>query len=356
MPELMERILAFLSPFDIFHFKQVCQWFRTLGNTFYRHAYNIERILGAFFPNVIASFLSTQKETGAIISGSIALRFFDRLDLRNNDDLDIFIRQGREGPMVEWLLSIGYQAVKTSDKDKIEEDLEDVDDITPPNHDYTLDVIRHERFHHPAQNKDVEIVLSDCSPLVTILRFNLTCTMNFLTHNKAYSLYPHLTFHDYQAIYFPSDYTDGEQDFVRKYESLGWSMVNYRTDVLCNCVSEKPRHLGDRDCWVILLGDPAESSQLIHGPTSLFDWNSWKLRWSDIPFLQFTRLSSPRLKKDYTVHLNFSETVNLADTMRRKKEVFLLQTCVPLLTSTTDETSYGYIYTKHCDLLSRFPD
>ncbi|TFK58246.1 hypothetical protein BDN72DRAFT_866098, partial [Pluteus cervinus] len=136
MPELMELTLAYLSPFDIFHFKQVCRWFRALGDTFCTHAYSIDRVLGAFFPGAIASFQSTQKRTGAIISGSVALRFFDRLAFANDYDLDIYVRNGRDGPMIKWLLAAGYQAVKKEEKKELE-DPEDVDNITPPSHDYT---------------------------------------------------------------------------------------------------------------------------------------------------------------------------------------------------------------------------
>lgn len=170
MPELMERVLAYLSPFDIIHFKLVCQWFHRLGDTFYRHAYNVERILGSFFPNAVASFQSTQRRTGAIICGSIALRFFDRLEIKENTDLDVFIQEGRERSMVKWLIQAGYELVKNEKEDKVEED-----NITPPNHDYTADVVRHDRYYHPIYKRAVEIVLSYCSPWVAILHFNL-CT------------------------------------------------------------------------------------------------------------------------------------------------------------------------------------
>lgn len=145
--------------------------------------------------------------------------------------------------------------------------------------------------------------------------------MNFLTHDAAYSLYPHLTFHDFQAIYFPSDYTDGERDFVRKYENLGWTISNYRNDVLCNCISTSPRRIADQDCWVISLNDPAKSAQVPDGPFSLFHQNSWRFRWTSDPNLQFTRVASHISSQEYTIHLNFFETIDLANTIRRKRQV-----------------------------------
>ncbi|TFK58081.1 hypothetical protein BDN72DRAFT_725448, partial [Pluteus cervinus] len=78
-----------------------------LANTFHKHAYNIEHVLSPYFPDCVDSFQSIQESTGALVSGSVALQFFSRV-VYEDCDLDIYIQNGHEGPLQDWLQEAGY--------------------------------------------------------------------------------------------------------------------------------------------------------------------------------------------------------------------------------------------------------
>lgn len=74
-----------------------------------KHAFYVDRLLSHYFaPEEILHFRELQYRTGALISGSTAVQFFDR-DKYPDSDLDVYVEHRFVRALTDWLVEIGYQ-------------------------------------------------------------------------------------------------------------------------------------------------------------------------------------------------------------------------------------------------------
>lgn len=71
-----------------------------------KRAFNINRLLKRFFSEVIA-FRTLQARTGTLISGSVALQFFDR-EFYPCSDLDLYVHMRHRREVGRWLMQHNY--------------------------------------------------------------------------------------------------------------------------------------------------------------------------------------------------------------------------------------------------------
>ncbi|KAJ7232167.1 hypothetical protein B0H12DRAFT_202573 [Mycena haematopus] len=108
-------------------------------------------------------------------------------------------------------------------------------------------------------NKKIQIIIPVAtSPLEIIISFHSTCVMNFITHNKAFSLYPWSTFVTKEALAVQSEGAlAGREAGREKYKDRGWKMVEYPSLSSNSELGVRMnRSVSDRFTWVISLPPP----------------------------------------------------------------------------------------------------
>ncbi|KAH7906870.1 hypothetical protein BJ138DRAFT_977368, partial [Hygrophoropsis aurantiaca] len=131
----------------------------------------------------------------SVVSGSVALHYFDPSECWRPVDMDIYVPAGRRKRVLHFLETAGYYPV---DRDRaVKPDYGDncgiISVTTVCNGDKTIDVI------------------SACShiSIAPIFRFHLSAVMNFLSADGFFCAYPSLTA-ERGAIYNRTSYVDEE--------------------------------------------------------------------------------------------------------------------------------------------------
>jgi hypothetical protein len=100
--------------------------------------------------------------------------------------------------------------------------------------------------------------------------------MNFITHNRAFSIHPRATFIERRSLVY--DLSPKSFEARMKYVFRGWNQVQYpqATDYAdpLSSFGRGPRRVGDRKCWTINL-DPTVSSH-----EDYINSNTWSLQYS----------------------------------------------------------------------------
>jgi hypothetical protein len=128
------------------------------------------------------------------------------------------------------------------------------------------------------------------------------CVMNFITHEKAYSLYPRATFEERRSLIFL--FRSGARDNAyAKYAERGWIMLDGITGEdfhdLNSSLARGFRHVGDSKTWTIPILPKIDTPF----PEGLMETNSWSLRYDHNlkPYLDFSLLISSQLQYCYLV-------------------------------------------------------
>ncbi|KAG8867440.1 hypothetical protein FRC20_005758 [Serendipita sp. 405] len=213
---IVDVLYPHLSVKDILNVSKACRATRLAVNAWLPSAYSINKHLEPFFGDLknTLRFRSIQAETGTLISGSQALQFFDRAHYLDSD-LDLYVSCRHTLTVGVFLLSIGYQFEPTARQlaspqgSNCREHLEEVSSRTESVRrgslfvdDYYEWAFIEEVYTFAKQHTTygsqvkIQIIAVDplSSPLACILHFHSTLVMNFITHDRAYSLFPCTTF------------------------------------------------------------------------------------------------------------------------------------------------------------------
>ncbi|KAF9530862.1 hypothetical protein CPB83DRAFT_833883 [Crepidotus variabilis] len=205
-----------------------------------RRASNIDNFLTKYFtPAEVAHFRYLQSRTQAIISGSMALQFFERIEYPNSD-LDIYVENDHKKEIIAWLLQIGYLFESRRNKTLAEEM-----QLPPPPKDDTIadasgyfgqGVTNVFNFSKDDPERRIQLITSYISPLRVIINFHST------------------TFNHHLSVKHST--AGGNQDVAcQKYADRGWIMTDYLITIEIEDseseFSDKPRHVGDGFCWQI---------------------------------------------------------------------------------------------------------
>lgn len=115
---ITEPILSGLSPVTLLLLSRTCRAAYHAVSSFKGTAYNIDRLISRFFPSSLLThshlhararaFRSLQARTGTLISGSVALQFFDR-QVWTESDLDLYVHMRHRREVGMWLMEEGYK-------------------------------------------------------------------------------------------------------------------------------------------------------------------------------------------------------------------------------------------------------
>jgi hypothetical protein len=132
--------------------------------------------------------------------------------------------------------------------------------------------------------------------------------MNFISFEKAYSLYANETFEKRRSLVCESAGSI-QEDAREKYVSRGWQLLTDVSDdekeSRRSSLREGLRWVGDRSCWTLPLD--CEGVDLSRCITPCIDFpihdylglHNWQLRYIPAPKISFKIFSSPVLKTNY---------------------------------------------------------
>ncbi|KAJ6530291.1 hypothetical protein B0H19DRAFT_1192712 [Mycena capillaripes] len=240
--------------------------------------FDLHRLLLPFFGDTteVQRFRLMQSLTDTLISGSMALQYFNRLTWPESD-LDVYAYRPSAHIAVDFVVTNGYTYDPRKSQNKnVSEQLSVTTRDRPPSYlgRGIADVLD---FHKGA--KRIQVIVAESTPMETILGFHSTVVMNVITHDNAFALYPHSTFATKQALVVgPMD--AGKQAGRQNKSELGVRLL---------------RWVGDKFTWTMSL------PPLTIDTTDLCRINSWQL---DYDFDEKTRttwgmLSTPSLRYKY---------------------------------------------------------
>ena len=264
--ETFENILAHLDVRDLFAFGASCHKFRDTRDAYFSH-----RVLRTIVPYnlFLPSFLTTLRQTGAVISGSLVLSLLLPADSLTWElaSLDIFVLDEQSLPIHAFLLSSGYTNQPI------------VRPQIPSAMRLQVSSLRVYSFQH----RTIKL-FSSLSPhsITPIVHAPLTCLLNFISGSSIYILYPGLTLNSISLINpfltYQCSFKRDVLSFLSKYNNCGFSIRQ------CASIHHYPspcktaiRHVSDP--WSLRFSlSPSLSSVLpIHCIPSGEDHVIWKL-------------------------------------------------------------------------------
>ncbi|KAI0076957.1 hypothetical protein K474DRAFT_1707755 [Panus rudis PR-1116 ss-1] len=239
-----------------------------------RRRFDINKFLTRFFDDPLA-FRSMQAETGALISGSMALQFLDR-SFYPESDLDLYAEQKNSKQIEKWLIEAGYMfqpqkhqppefrvAILTNSLDRLA--------------NYESDITGVDRWGDPPK---VQLILTYLVPWAVISEFHSTVVMNAISYRAAYSLYPLATFDERKALVnMYTDLDERKQEALEKYKQRGWEMIEYRDERKYPeyTLLFGPRMLDDHRIWTMSLDTTGiPSRNLFKHPAKEDQWDPRK--------------------------------------------------------------------------------
>ncbi|KAJ7635068.1 hypothetical protein FB45DRAFT_1142917 [Roridomyces roridus] len=268
-------LFAQLSARELVRLMQTC---RLIYDLAHQICFNPMRLLCPFFgdPTQVERFQQIQAETQILISGSIALQYFDRTTYPESD-LDPYAYGKfavRSHCDVYKQLAAPIVAKPKLSNYPMPNDIADVLDFTK-------------------WDKKIQLILAKSTPIEVILDFHSTCVMNVLTHAHAYAFYPQSTFLDRRAWEIGIDEIGGRGEARRKYVNRGRQMVSTPA---CREFAEGIRWVGGHFTWTL----PLERRRASVPEFELISTNSWRLEMSSFYGIPFESKHS-RLQYDYFV-------------------------------------------------------
>ncbi|KAH7916548.1 hypothetical protein BJ138DRAFT_1139306 [Hygrophoropsis aurantiaca] len=320
-------IFSALSQRSILHSSQTCRLVCGAAQQYQRRAFSIHRHLFRFFDDT-PGFRSLQARTGTLISGSNALQFFDRT-FYPESDLDLYVHPGHVREVLDWLVKTEHYEFIPRPRQP-----DDYRRLAPDNWDGTQrptlvqpdnDPLDMEPYAMkgvkgvytfskatgsiPSDGEEklvVQVMETKTNPLEAILNFHLSCVMNIIAFDAAYSLYPRATFCERSALQMREP-GDGEHALaMAKYSIRGWTLLSKVLPTNKLFKPYKMRSVGDSFTWTIPLDITGVQLRPALTPNSkIFTWdpvvhNSWKLKYGRTKmYADYRPVVSTRFRYNY---------------------------------------------------------
>ncbi|KAJ4387135.1 hypothetical protein N0V93_007724 [Gnomoniopsis smithogilvyi] len=186
--------------------------------------WNINLKLARFFDNTVA-FRSQLALCDALIAGSFALQFFEQVNW-SNSDIDLYAKMGDNMEAMDSYL-IKKEGYMRAPNTRLEESDYGGYETTNPHGD-VIEV----RTYFRGEKMDplkVQLMATNGPPCLAILRnYYMSCICNFITWNKAYSMYPKTTFvyhKTFPLLPLERRWKDLYQTYFIKYRQRGWGRM-----------------------------------------------------------------------------------------------------------------------------------
>ncbi|KAI0694244.1 hypothetical protein C8T65DRAFT_585148, partial [Cerioporus squamosus] len=297
IPLISDAILSFSTPVTILRLQRVCRTAAKAVRDYIARAFDVRRVLIRFFPDALA-FRTLQARTGTLISGSVALQFFDR-GFYPDSDLDLYVHMRHRREVGRWLLDQGYcfepAPYQPSEFEAAATEALSGLAVTPygmPGIAAVMNFTR--RCDVPAdmltcdapETLKVQLIVARKTPMEVILGFHSTCVMNVISFEKAYCLFPRATLEERLSLLSSSSagHSRRRRQSVAKYAIRGFTIIERIPFTDLRAPSLFPlgwRWIDDSSSWVIPLditdvapsASPNKSSPpLLHDPVVVCNW------------------------------------------------------------------------------------
>ncbi|KAF9470568.1 hypothetical protein BDN70DRAFT_821201, partial [Pholiota conissans] len=196
-----------------------------------------------------------QATSGILISGSIALQFFNR-EYIPTSPLDLFLEKTYVEGFLKWLREIGYTDICAPT----------VIDFTPDDPEQWPQVgdLDFHVLSRVSNSRKIRVFVANGPPVAMILSFQNTCFMNIIAYDCAYSLFPVATFLRKEA-YESGFLTPLHRCFPVDYDLSGWTLRFAADDDDDRHASIRliNRYIGDEHCWTMKLIPAMELDPLV---------------------------------------------------------------------------------------------
>ncbi|TRM60861.1 hypothetical protein BD626DRAFT_406670 [Schizophyllum amplum] len=260
-----DLLCSCLETVDLLRYALVCRDTHRTVMSYRTRAFDIRHTLRAFFsdPEII-QLRETLGLTGAVISGSVAVQFFDRCRFAHCD-LDLYVERHAVRQLFAFLVGVGYTyRPKPFQPPTIQDILrpggalrrntgEDTGDDTEYDGLSICGVFNFRRPSYP--DAVVQVLVAKHTVVDVLLGFHSTVVMNVITHRAAYSLYPRDTF--IHRVGWQSHDAQGGVAYggIQKYRRRGWNIQEIDSDLAYDvrgrAATSAYRVAGDDLCWII---------------------------------------------------------------------------------------------------------
>ncbi|KAL1711811.1 hypothetical protein EV715DRAFT_297672 [Schizophyllum commune] len=270
-------LCSFLNQADMISYSLVCKNALRAVRSYNAIAYRLCHSLAKFMSeNEVLAFRETMRQTGTLISGSVAIHYFARTPV-GDSDLDLYTEGRHARQLFDFILGLGYTyRPRRSQEIDLDSSLIRARNLFAVRDDAIYDqraIL--DAFSFVRGDAIIQVMIAVESAIDTILDFHSTPVMNFISFRSAYSLFPGNTFMKNAGIRFIDEYDDNP---IEKYTARGWRFTGTtHINTLARMGEEicaPVRFVGDRYTWIIDLDD---SASFVVDPV-LF--NSWELTWT----------------------------------------------------------------------------
>ncbi|KAK0246512.1 hypothetical protein EDD85DRAFT_758646, partial [Armillaria nabsnona] len=279
-----DLIFNFLTPKEMWCFARTNREAYDRVKLYHFDVHSIARTLQLWFrESDLTSFRDMQRCTGLVISGSVALSFFDRRSFQGND-LDLYVTLSGCQEAVVFLLMRGYRwkirgrnilsSLKSSKeiyrcRAKTEWDQRKF--LGP----YRTRGICSVLTFINNEDAQVQIIIAQYSIIDLILNFHSVLMMNIITWSHAICLYPYSSFEMRLSLQSSLACYKSKQSIIRqKYTLRGFTITDNPGYFLGIAeYNQRLRYIGDKFSWVLpLMHLPGRSKYI--GDISA---NSWQI-------------------------------------------------------------------------------
>ncbi|TFK63206.1 hypothetical protein BDN72DRAFT_902591 [Pluteus cervinus] len=285
--DIVIHILNRSRVIDLVRFGMTSWLHRHLAKPIIKDRVDAGALLKQFFEDdEIPVFRSYLRQTSTIVSGSAALQLLDGKSW-DSTNLDLFVQDdSRQWALHCWLRErFKWDALRRRG---------------PSHYFQAKSVKRVLRFERECRgvNQSIHWVVTEHSPIEAILQFNLTCVMNFFTHESAFSLFPVMTF-DQRRTFTVGPYSPSIHDFYNTYEYRGWEVVMPPlTDE--DWMPPKVRYIGDAHCWKMENIFPTLPPLEEGAAVAIEYMHSFQMIFDPIVSILFCTLEDKQLKHAYS--------------------------------------------------------
>ncbi|KAL8683009.1 MAG: hypothetical protein Q9186_001004 [Xanthomendoza sp. 1 TL-2023] len=242
---VFDRLCDNLLIADIIALTQTCRRFSGLYKYLLPIQWDVDRRLARFVRDPVG-LRSQMGRTDALISGSFALQYFERVTWPASD-LDIFVEYGEQCQKLCEYLAETEEYCQTKEMVALVDQAYLADSLVM--------VLENVQAVHGRENhiSHIHVIATWLSPVHALLQASCTTVaVNFLTWNAAYSVFPLTTFLQYRG-YMLRPLNQHFASLVKKHTRRGWKIqpTMWPEDERFNHSIQETRRVGDRYTWKI---------------------------------------------------------------------------------------------------------
>ncbi|KAH8823686.1 hypothetical protein DL96DRAFT_234856 [Flagelloscypha sp. PMI_526] len=323
-PDIFSHIFPLLTGLELCRMRRVNKTLLALTDDYFQRTFTIERVLSPFFNDWdMKVFRELQALTGAIIGGSAVVQFFGRVHYPESD-LDVYSEFAGIPMFATLLEQAGYHFIPEKQQRRTFREEYNALAADPPEEPHLYSgfeasaILTIFTFRHPGDSdfgttKSIQLMATRGPVVGAVLLYHSSCVMNIITYHAAYSFFPRITFHRYEAIVTRNEHSEWLEvvspiaNTRAKYEKRGWTFVaSDPDDHLPHELHRRHRRVGDRHCWTIPL--PLTSPNDDRRTVDSHQLNSWfttNRKYHTKHCMRFDRSIHPSLRPVAYTHATF---------------------------------------------------